>query len=340
MYPQGGNAGKWVRIIAIVVISYFTMGAGSAGAASFFGVSTGTLAVMGMVAIMAVNALIPPPTPKLGMGGGGDPFQQLNSLTGTSNQASPYGVIPCVVGQTRYFPPHAALPYTEISGDDQYLRMLLDLGHGDLDISDIRIAETDIASYDDVEWEISTAPTLFAQDIYELGVGVPLSATNDQAIRTTQSQSTEISLDIIFNGGLFGIDQKSNTLTGSTEFQVEYRVAGSGSWTNASSATGLTMSGGFTASGSTFKISSARRKTLRAGIRWTVVAGQYDVRVTRGNTSFSGTAQANVHDAAWSVLRSVNPQLPSTTGTTKLAVRIKATDQLNGVVQNLSVLAA
>lgn len=241
-------------------------------------------------------------------------------------------MIPCVVGNFRFYPPHAALPYTEISGDDQYLRMLLDLGYGDMDISDIRIGETDIASYDDVEWEISTAPTLFSQDIYELGVGVPLSDTNDQATRTTQSQATEISLDIIFNGGLFGIDKKGGTMTGITTFAVQYRPVGSGTWLDATAATGLTTTGGFTSLGSVFQIKSTKRKTLRAGIRWTVPVGQYDVAVTRGATSFGGDKQADAHDAAWSVLRSVTPQLPSSTGTMKLAVRIKATDQLNGVV--------
>jgi hypothetical protein len=342
-YPQGGNAGKLLKIVAIIVISYFTMGAGSAGAAAWLGVSTTTLGIIGMVAIMAVNALIPPPTPKgLGTGNGGDPFSQLASLTGTSNQASPYGVIPCVVGSTRLFPPHAALPYTEISGDDQYLRMLLDLGYGDLDISDIRIGETDIASYDDVEWEISTTPTLFTQDIFELSVGVALTNVNDTALRTTQTASREISLDIIFGSGLFGVDDRGNTTTATCPFAIQYRPTGSSTWLDLGSATGLTFTGGMKLmSGNLVQVSNGARKTLRCGIRWTVPSGQYDVQVTRGNASFPGaSAQGHIGDAAWSVLRSVNPQNPTTTGTLKLAVRIKATDQLNGVVQNLSVLAA
>lgn len=340
MYPQGGNAGKWIRIIAVVVISYFTMGSGSAAAAGWLGVGQGTLAAMGMVAIMAVNALIPPPSPK-GLGGGGDPFQQLNSLTGTSNQAAPYSVIPCVVGTTRFFPPHAALPFTEISGDDQYLRMLLDLGMGDLDISDIRIGETDITAYDDVEWQISKTPTLFTQDIYELSVGAALTNPADTATRTTQTASKEISLDIVFGQGLFGIDKKNNTTTATVNFAVQYRQVGDSSWIPISSATGRTLTGGLRLAGTGVSVSSGRRKTLRCGIRWTVPSGQYEVMVTRGASSFPGAIDdAHIGDAAWSVLRSINPQNPSTTGTTKLAVRIKATDQLNGVVQNLSVLAS
>jgi hypothetical protein len=221
--------------------------------------------------------------------------------------------------------------------------MLLDLGYGDLDISDIRIGETDIASYEDVEWEISTAPSLFAQDIYELGVSVALNATGDSATRTTQTATTEISLDLIFNGGLYGVNDKAETVRGTVQFNVQYRLVGDTTWTNLGTATGVTFSGGATLvspAGSSVTVSSVKKKTLRCGVRWKVPSGQYEVFVSRDATSFGGTTAGTVSDCVWSVLRSVNPQNPTTTGTNKLAVRIKATDQLNGVVQNLSVLAS
>lgn len=54
-FPQGGNAGKWVRLVATVVLMYFTYGASgwAAGAASAFG---GSAAVWG-AAIMMVGQL-------------------------------------------------------------------------------------------------------------------------------------------------------------------------------------------------------------------------------------------------------------------------------------------
>jgi hypothetical protein len=341
IYPQGGNGGKVLRTVALVVLSIYApylapyLGYTGLGAAAI------TAGVM-IVGALAINALIPPPSPKGLNGGGGDPFQQLNSLTGTSNQANPFGVIPCVVGTKRFFPPHAALPYTEISGDDQYLRMLLDLGFGDLDISDIQIGSTPITSFEDVEYQIDTNPSLFAQDIYELSVGVALNTDSDNAIRTTQTASTEISLDLIFNGGLYGVDSKGNTVTGLVNFTLEYRPVGTTTWLPVGGTSGLTMTGGLKSlGGNSFSVSSTKRKTLRCGARWKVGSGQYDVKVMRMSSSFTGAVSGGtVGDCAWSVLRSVNPQLPSTTGTLKLAVRIKATDQLNGVVQNLSVLAS
>ncbi|HEX7338738.1 MAG TPA: hypothetical protein VF271_02270 [Rhodanobacteraceae bacterium] len=120
LYPQGGgSASKWIRIVALVVITYFSAGvaAGAWGTAltgTTAGVVTGASAAwaagFSALAMMALNTLVPPPTAK-GLGGAGsDPFSQLNSLTGTSNQASPYGVIPCVVGRFRFMPALAALP--------------------------------------------------------------------------------------------------------------------------------------------------------------------------------------------------------------------------------------
>jgi len=104
VYPQGGNGGKWLRTILLIVVAVLAVYTGqlevlqaefgTAGAAAIG-------AAVGIVGSLLVNALVPPPTPK-GLGGGGDPFSQLASITGTSNQANPYGVIPCVVGKMRF----------------------------------------------------------------------------------------------------------------------------------------------------------------------------------------------------------------------------------------------
>jgi hypothetical protein len=123
--PQGGNGGKWLRTILLIVVAvvaiWVTGGAAASLLGSAFAAGTTGAAVLGaaigIIGAMAINALIPPPTPK-GLNGSSDPFNQLASITGTSNQASPYGVIPCVVGKMRFYPPHAALPYTETLGDD------------------------------------------------------------------------------------------------------------------------------------------------------------------------------------------------------------------------------
>jgi len=347
-WPQGGSARKWILTIVAIVATVFTMGA-AAGAswALVAGLSATTVMVGGaMIAALAL-ALIPPPTPKMaGAGAANDPSSQIQSLTGTSNQANPYGVIPLVIGATRMFPPHAAMPYTEISGNDQYMRCMFDFGYGDLDVSDIQIGGTSIDSYEDVDYEVTTTPTLFTQDVNELSVNGVLNTTGDTATRTTQGNTTEISLDLVGPQGVYGVDAQGNTVTGTIGFAIQYRLTGAGTWTPIGSASGLTLTGGLSSTGGAgINLTSGARQTYRGGIRWKVPAGQYDVMVTRTTAKgigFPGAVDTNsvLDSMAWAVLRSISPQNPSKTGTLKLAMRIKATDQLNGVVSTLSANVA
>lgn len=340
LYPQGGGSGsKWLRIIAMAVLTVVTSGIATAGwfagAAAAVGVASTLAAIVGLVGTLLINALIPPAMP--GMPGAQDPFEQANSLTGTSNRAAPYAVIPCVVGTMTFFPPHAALPYTEVVGEDQYLRMMLDLGYGHVNVSDIEIGGTAIANYDDVEYEVTDTPTLYTNDIFEASVAAALADGDPAIIRTTQGNTSEISLDILFGRGLFGVSDKGDTITATCTFDIDYSPAGAGTWVPVTAASGLSYSGGMRSSSGNVVVSSGERKTLRAGLRFKVPAGSYDIRVKRISTSFPGaSANGQIGDATWTVLRSISAQSPSTTGTTKLCVRIRATDQLNGVVQNLS----
>lgn len=329
--PAGGSNNKLLKIVVVIVAIvylYYTWD------------FQGALQIVAY-GFTAVNLLVPPPTPKLP--GAGDPFDTLNSLTGTQNRATVYSPIPCVIGTVRFFPTHAALPYTEIIGSDQYLRMMLDLGPGDLDVSDIQIGETPIGTYDDVEWEITTSPTLYTNDIYELGVAVNLNASAATATRAGQAGSREMTLDLQCPSGLFGVDNKGRDVAGHIAVTIEYRVVGTTPWLNAAAASGLSMSSGAIASdgSTTFTVSSSARKAVRVGVRWSLpTVGQYEVRVTRGATSWDASTSTSYSDMTWTVLRSVSSALPSTTGTTKLALRIRATDQLNSVVSTISVLAS
>lgn len=342
VFPQGGDGKKWLYVIVAIVVTVLTYGAGAGwfAAGGYFAAGSVSAAVLAagiaVVGSLLLNSLVPPPP---GMNAGkSDPYDPLQSITGTQNQAVPYGSIPCVVGQARFYPPHAALPYTEVLGSDQYLRMMLDLGYGDLDVSDIKIGETPIANYDDVQWEITKTPTLFTQDIAELQVGTALNTSGASDLRVTQNPTDEISIEIAFGQGLFAVDKKGRDLRVQVVFTVEYREFGSATWLNAASAPGRSSSMMYP-SGLQMTIGNNKRQLLRAGMRWKVPTGQYEVRITRGATTAPAN-QAQYDDATWTVLRSVSAQNPSTTGTTKLCVRIRATDQLNGVISTLNCVAA
>lgn len=342
-YPKGRTVKKIIGVILLVIIAIYApyllnfmyAAFGMWGAVAAIGIT--------LLATMAAYALIPPPTMPKMPGGEGAEFNRLNAITGTSNQAAPYGTIPMVIGECRYYPTLAANPYTEILGDQQYLRMLFDLGYGDLEISDIKIGETPIETFDDVDYEISLTPDLFTDDIFEVSLADGFDYP-DEVIKTTQTLTDEISIDIVFPGGLFGVNKEGKTTQASTGFNIQFRPVGSsGAWAPVASlpATDFSVSNpSCFASGGVFVIRSSARKTVRLGVRWKVPQGQYDVKLNRHPTTYgAGTENSTKFDSAQlATIRSIKHTNPSTTGTLKLAVRIKATDQLNGVINQLSVL--
>ena len=342
-YPKGRTVKKIVGVILLVIIAIYApyllnfmySAFGMWGAVAAIGIT--------LLATMAAYALIPPPTMPKMPGGEGAEFNRLNAITGTSNQATPYGTIPMVIGECRYYPTLAANPYTEILGDQQYLRMLFDLGYGDLEISDIKIGETPIDSYDDVDYEISLTPDLFTDDIFEVSLADSFNAM-DVVTKTTQTLTDEVSIDIVFPGGLFGVNKEGKTTQASTGFNIEFRSVGSiGAWTQVATlpSTDFSISNpSCVVSGGVFTVKSSARKTIRLGVRWKVSQGQYDVKINRFATTYgAGTENSTKFESAQlATIRSIKHTNPSKTGTLKLALRIKATDQLNGVINQLSVL--
>jgi Putative phage tail protein len=118
-------------------------------------------------------------------------------------------------------------------------------------------------------------------------------------------------------------------------------VGSSSGWANLLGFTDLAISNTSASSDGTYLVcASDVRKALRIGVSWKFPArGFYTVRVTRHSTDW-GSAPANNRSGSlmWTVLRTIRYALPSTTPTTKLAMRIKATDQLNGTVSQFNLL--
>lgn len=349
-YPQGGSVKNIFRIIAFAALAVgvaFTAGLAGTVLPAFLGGATltttnaGLLAAgIGLVGSLVINALIPPQNPATSSSSS-DTTNLLSSITGTSNQVNRYGVIPCVVGRVKYYPSYAALPYTELSGDDQYLRCLFDLGYGDPEPSEMKIGDTDLASYTDVETEIGTAPTLFSQDVTEVTAGNALNTDGNTATRTTSTNTDEISIDWANASGLFGVDSNGNTVTVTQTLKIEFAPTGSGSWTTlVVSQSGLTISSSaVVVTGGQFVVTNGERKAIRVGVRWKVSHGQYDVRLTRVSTNWgSSEADAQVGDLTWTVIRSIRYTTVSTTGTKKIALRIKATDQLSGNIDQFNCI--
>ncbi|WP_372382120.1 hypothetical protein ACCQ12_15155 [Xanthomonas sp. NCPPB 1068] len=334
-----GSGGGWKQIlgaVVLIVVAWFAPYLGGAAAsAAGFGTAATWGAAITLAASLAVNALIAPPTPS---GGSNATAGQWNQLTGSSNSYNPWGVIPFVIGDCRLFPTIAAVQYNEVVGENAYFHCMFDLGHGDIEVSEIKIGDTSIESYDDVQYEVTRTPTLYTNDVFEASVGSSME-NGDVVQRTTSPGTQAISIDIVHPQGLFGVGTSNKTFGLSNAFKVLYRQTGTTAWLQPTNVRWGGLAPPYASEnipGCNAFVSKESKKPFSAGMAWDVPAGQYDVQVTRLAARRGSADNTYVDACTWAILRSVKYTNPSTTGTWKLAMRIKGTDQLTGTLQTVS----
>lgn len=156
--PAGGGGGAGggsnpIRTLLSVALLAFTGGAGFTAFMGNLGL-TGVAAKLGGVAVSmlgmsAINALMPVRTPA-----SLPAPSPTYSLDAQGNAARLGTVIPVQYGRLLAWPDLAAQPYTEYFGDDQFVFQLLCLGAGEYDIEEIRIEDTPIAAFSEIQYEV------------------------------------------------------------------------------------------------------------------------------------------------------------------------------------------
>jgi len=150
--PTRGGGKSPLRIILGIVLAVATVATGGAASPLLAGYGATIAAIGAGLAVAAVstagmfllNAIAPvrPPGSKSGQ----IKDAQVYSISGSRNQLSPYQPVPVVLGTHRFFPPLGAKPYTELVGDDEYIRILL-AWVGPCKIEDIKVGDTPLTSY-------------------------------------------------------------------------------------------------------------------------------------------------------------------------------------------------
>lgn len=340
---QGGAALRSVlsvvvAVAALIVAPYaagFITVAGFAITGATLSVATALIAggiiLAGTMALNALFPVRPPATPE------SINSSALNSIQGAQNQANPFGVIPVVLGRHRQSPFYAAKPYTEIVGDDQYLRLLFCLGYGPLSIEDIRIGETPLSAFSG--WTIETrqgfagdAPvTLYPGIVDEVALAIQLENVIDPTetdgvggywqTQLTSPDCDEISLDFTATQGIYKINGDGSPDYYRVSINAQYRAVGAVSWID-------------------LPVTAFGRSTSpsRRGLNWSVSRGQYEVRVQKATGNGD---PAKIKDTiVWSAIRSIQSAAPLAFDRplALIALRIKATDQLSGVISTLNCI--
>ena len=202
--------------------------------------------------------------------------------------------------------------------------------------------------------------TLFKDDVEEDAVGVALefpTRTNGAvepsawAVRTTAPGVEEISADIAFPAGLYQLGEKGRRYPLAVDFEIQIKEASQPD----SAYVGATFSGlGIYATqkqqsvktgtppntvttrqdvAGVIEVRARRNNSFVTGFKIRpTVPGQYTIRLRRLETH-EGPSNTVVSDAQWTILRSIKTlDRVAMPNVTLIALRIKATDQLNGVV--------
>lgn len=322
--PAGGDALRSVLTVA-VAIAALTVGQIVTGP---FGPLLGSLAAGAVLAggTLLVNALIPVRRPSEAQDA------PIYSISGMRNVLAPGAPVPRVLGRMRWAPPYAAKPWTRAVGLRRYVTAAFCLGYGPLQIEDIRIGDTPIDQYKDLQYEVRNGYpdddplTLYTTQVLEEPLSVGLNYNKPQT-RFTSPDVDRGSVDVTFSQGLYAVDKDGRQVFFIVGFGLRYRKAGTTTW----------IEDGFT-------VGAKHTQPLVNTYEWDFPErAQWEVELVRTSLDYDILDQYEYKASSrsdWTALRGFRPEYVHnfSKNCAFLAVDIRGTDQLNGALDEVNCL--
>ena len=319
-----------IALIAVAPALATTMGFVS-GTTSFAIATAGIT----MVGSLVIGALIPPPS----MPGQGaqEKADDVYFITGASNGAKLYEPVPSIYGKHKVFPDLAATPRVETIGTTSEIAMVLDLGPGDVVVTDARVGDTPATQLGFSVTSFTNTKTPAFKYVNDLAASQAFKMVGGPALQTLTSAagSTKVELVIQFPRGLWVQNNDGSSAAYSVAVNVEYRKVGDVNWTKAITA--------LTAGGVSYDGHAFNGKSLEPFIAVFTMSGlaadQYEVRFS-GNASDPNLRVNNnwevVQLKSYKTGKPVTPSVPHTF----LEVYGIASEKLSGQIQTLNVMAS
>lgn len=182
------------------------------------------------------------------------------------------------------------------------------------------LGATGVAASWDIDGDQPLA--LFPNDVFEESLAVTLKQADGWSQRTTQPLADEVSVDITFPQGLVQFADSGTKQNQTVSVEVESSPTGAATWTTRG----------------TITVTSRSSAAIRRGLRWKTGSRQaYDVRLRRISADTNST---QIFDSvSWTVLRTITNEDPvKKSGMVLKVLRIKATDQLSGVIDQYNAV--
>lgn len=324
--PKGGGGLRTIALIVVAVVAaWVTGGAGGALVAGSF-TATAAGAAVAIAGAMLVNAVLPLPKPPTGST---DAKSGAYGIGAKSNTARLLQSIPVMYGRFNVTPDYAAQPYTEFHSNNQTLYSLFAVTQGDIVVEQIRIGETAIENFAEVDYEVippGGTVTLFPDNVVTSDVvqGLELKRPSEGGdwvgpfvANPAGTRTQEIAVDIGFAGGIYRINSDGKEKAANARWEVQVQQIDDqgnavGPWTS-------------TLARSIFK--GDRTPGQYESYRMAVPSGRYQVRAKGFDTDQGGGTVVNA--ITWVGMRSYLPSQRTYGDITLLAVRMRATNNLN-----------
>lgn len=356
----GGKTGSIIGIVLAVAIAVAVpylapalagalFGGAAGAAAAGFGAGSLGLSLLGAgigialsVAAAGLMSLFSGPAPapmaqsyaNPAMSGGSAQASPTFSIGAQGNAARLGGAIPELMGRHMVYPDLAMTSYARYVDNEMYLHSLLVCTRGYLDIEQVRIGETPISSFEEIEWEKIEPGQLGNPEICDPRfipcrdlATVLLPASNDAddpsgwkgpfAANPAGTIVESFEVDHVAPGGLYkynnfgGFDAKSVTIEIEAQ-KIDGEGEALGDWTPIDAIT---------------VTAAEQRDQRRTDSYFFPSQGRWQVRVRR--TDAKDTSANARHEIQWVGLRGRLTTDRAFPGVTLLAVRMKATGDLN-----------
>lgn len=259
------------------------------------------------------------------------------SIDAQGNKARLGKVVPVRYGEFRIYPDFASTPYREYINDDQYLYQLFAIGQGEYDYSELKIGDTPIGNFDEVEYEFYSPGQKIT--LFRDAVNVSPDVTNSTLFAPNEPEHTgwtgpyiandvdtvaeEIAVDILISKGLYYSNEDGGLDARTVRVVFEYRDIdefdqGVGDWKQ------------FADKSYTAATVEPLRRTVRGAI--TTTTGRVQVQARRLNNTTDDFKEAD--EVRWVGLKAYL-ESTQTYNHSVWAVKAKATDNLSSQNERL-----
>lgn len=320
VYAAGGGTNP-VRAILSIALSFATFGIGTGAIFGLSGLGAAAAAAgVFVVGNLLINAIAPVEQDSADTQKPGEVF----SIFASQNAGRAYQPVPLVLGTRRVYPDHLMVPYTKYEGNKQFAHILLSTGIGDLAYADIRIDKTHINEYTKVETEF-VAPgenvTLFDDNVVTVQ-GAQLESTTVPITREFDSRVRKVEVD--YEGTAFSVNDRGDT--------SPRAVSASAVVTNTDTNTVVSTTT-HSISGTAGSANTPVRRTFSIDIP---TRANHKITITRTTAkSANNRVQDNITVPSIRFFRD-GPTDRSVTN--KIAIRIQASEQLSGSINNINLL--